>query len=548
MSVVKHNMSSDLASERNLLLDLCDLVDSPRSIGIRLIAETNSWAEYVKLEMRPDEYDSPRKFADDYLISSCLKKSPNLPLNIDRKAKAIASFFESEAHCKTINENIELIFRDKRFLAVKREVGKILGTLERKDLDRVSESFRFGPGASTSVNGMGMVKSDKYDGEIHLTIELLPYYKAIMGERWRESVTDYTIVEGSNFTTVPKSAKTDRGICIEPSLNCYVQLGIGKLLRSRLNRHGLDLDTQENNREFAARAYNDGLATIDLSMASDTISKNLVRKLLPWEWFNLVSLSRCDSTKIDKQYVKLEKFSSMGNGFTFELETLIFLAVCRSIVPDYLHHDVLAFGDDLIVPQAYAADVIECLELLGFKTNREKSFLAGSFFESCGTDWFQGQSVRPFFCKGANGEDKEGIPYHVQLCNMVRLYAGRVGPYGCDMRFRNIWLGLRKQVPRQWRLPVPESLGDCGLLDSRRTSPRCPRGREGWIATQISFSSKQIRKRSFGRLLCGLASGSPDVFSKGFEPRRGYLGKLSKKKVLVSTWTDSFDWKVGSFY
>jgi len=539
MDFVKNLISSDLELERTLLLDLCDLVDSPRSIGIRLIAETNSWSEYVKLEINPEHYDSSSKFADDYLVTTVLKKSPNLPINIDRRASAIDSFFISESHCKTINSSIEDIASDPRFRRVKAECYKMLGKVKRPDLNYVSDNMRFGPGASTSVKGFGSVKSDKYDGEIHLTIGLLPFYKTIMGNRWRESVTEYSIVEGSNFTTVPKSAKTDRGICIEPSLNTYVQLGIGKLLRSRLKQHGLDLNTQDVNRAYAQRAYEDRLATIDLSMASDTISERLVFKLLPWDWYNLLAIARCESTKIDDTYHKLEKFSSMGNGYTFELESLIFLAVCRSIVPIEEHDDVVVFGDDIIVPQEYAIEVVECLELLGFKTNREKSFLAGSFFESCGSDWFHSQPVRPFYCKGA----KKGIPYPLQLCNSLRHYAKRRAPFGCDPRFRPLWLRLRKKVHRLWRLPVPESLGDSGLLDSKPDycSP-ASNGREGWLTSHIVLVPRKIRKHSFGRLLCGLACGSPDVFSQGFEPRRGYLGLPSKKKVLVSTWTDSFDW------
>lgn len=539
MDFVKNPVSASFELERTLLLDLCDLVDSPRSIAIRLMAESGSWAEYLDLDMRYDAYDSSSNFADDYLITSLLKKSPNLPINVDRRAKAISSFFEAEEHCKVTNHNIHVITSDRRFFAVKRQVHRILGELTRADLDFVSDNFRFGPGASTSVKGRGSVKSDKYDGEIHLTIELLPYYKAIMGERWRSHVTRYAIVEGSNFTTVPKNAKTDRGICIEPSLNTYVQLGIGKLLRSRLKRHGLDLNTQDVNRAFAQRAYCDGLATIDLSMASDTIAERVVFNLLPWRWYNLLSLCRCESTKVDDTYVKLQKFSSMGNGYTFELESLIFFAACRSIVPEDEWSDIVVFGDDIIVPRQYADTLIECLELLGFKTNRKKSFLAGSFFESCGTDWFKGQNVRPFFCKG----QKDDIPYVVQLCNALRLYASRRHPYGCDSRFRNLWLNLRKKVPKLWRLSIPASLGDTGLIDSRPKSiPRAPHGLEGWMATHICLIPKQIRKKTFGRLLCGLASGNPDVFSRGFEPRRGFLGLPSKKKVLVSHWTDSFDW------
>jgi len=303
-------------------------------------------------------------------------------------------------------------------------------------------------------------------------------------------------------------------------------------------------------------------------MASDTIRSELVSSLLSWDWFNLLSISRSDFTRIDSEYVKLEKFSSMGNGYTFELESLIFLAVCRSIVPREEWHAVSVFGDDLIVPQEYASSVIDCLELLGFKTNKQKSFLAGSFFESCGTDWFKGQNVRPFFCKGRS---KAGIPYSLQIANMLRLYAKRVYLDGCDPRFRPIWQGLIKATPRSWRLPVPASLGDVGMVTTRPGYIKpAKNGLEGWYVYQMSIRPKQLRKKTFGRLLCALACSSEPgqsrskliktsrryiltrrviddvdvdgIFSNGFEPRRGYLRKPAKKRVLVSTWTDSLCW------
>jgi hypothetical protein len=48
----------------------------------------------------------------------------------------------------------------------------------------------------------------------------------------------------SKVRVVPKNAKTDRTICIEPDLNIFVQLGIGAVIRERLKAYGLDLNTQ----------------------------------------------------------------------------------------------------------------------------------------------------------------------------------------------------------------------------------------------------------------------------------------------------------------
>jgi len=97
----------------------------------------------------------------------------------------------------------------------------------------------------------------------------------------------------------------------------------------------------------------------------------------------------------DGKWVFNEKFSSMGNGFTFELETMIFWAAISS-VSDGL---ISVYGDDLIIESAYYHDVISALDLLGFTPNGEKSFYQGKFRESCGADYWDGNEVRPCYLK-----------------------------------------------------------------------------------------------------------------------------------------------------
>jgi hypothetical protein len=91
---------------------------------------------------------------------------------------------------------------------------------------------------------------------------------------------------------------------------------------------------------------------------------------------------------VDGESFMLEKFSSMGNGYTFELESTIFAGCVFACVPPSRWDDCSVYGDDLIVPQKYADRLVDCLETFGFKVNHKKSCLAGRFFESCGTDWF----------------------------------------------------------------------------------------------------------------------------------------------------------------
>jgi hypothetical protein len=72
-------------------------------------------------------------------------------------------------------------------------------------------------------------------------------------------------------------------------------------------------------------------------MASDTLAFEVVSWLLPNDWW--WALEQCRSpvgVLPSGETIRYQKFSSMGNGYTFELESLIFWAisqqVCRSNV------------------------------------------------------------------------------------------------------------------------------------------------------------------------------------------------------------------------
>jgi hypothetical protein len=72
----------------------------------------------------------------------------------------------------------------------------------------------------------------------------------------------------------------------------------------------------------------------------------------------------------------------MGNGFTFELMTLILLSLSRS-----LDSSASVFGDDIIIATDKSKRLIECLEAVGFTVNVDKTFTSGPFRESCGANY-----------------------------------------------------------------------------------------------------------------------------------------------------------------
>lgn len=205
---------------------------------------------------------------------------------------------------------------------------------------------------------------------------------AFMIFKWKmEQITHF--VRGSRFSSVPKNNEKRRPINIEPFGNLLAQRRIGNSIRDLLTRKGLDLDSVAtiHRQRISDLRY----ATIDLSNASDSVSLALVRFLFP-KWF----IEQLETTRSfmlfggDKHYHIPLKISSMGNGYTFELMTMILYALCQS-------YDVTSsvFGDDIIVECRYAESIISDLSSVGFVPNKDKTFIDGPFRESCGANYHE---------------------------------------------------------------------------------------------------------------------------------------------------------------
>lgn len=401
---------------RGIFLALCQKAATPRSLAAWLLFQANELEQLVSLTTDPKHYlDSEAdKFTRDRAVSDFFSKYRDFEISGDLEADAVKSFFKDEEQCALTNARLSPFLHngpfsdpaDVHFCEILRSMAvnirDILGVLP---LDL--EGARFGPGATYGDKGALTTVPDKMTSR--LTTTRNAWHLSPLWERtaWARAVvtspqSSPLFTQGNRFTTVPKTAKKLRGIAVEASLNVFYQLGVGRLIRDRLRRRGIDLDFgQARHRERARAASRSGAySTIDLSSASDNVSTRLVDLLIPPQWRDLMVTLRSPKTFIDGKWVYLNKFSSMGNGFTFELETLIFFAIaveaCRlSSVPE----DVLVYGDDIIVPTEAGRLCTLLLRFLGFRPNPKKTFLTGVFRESCGGDYFNGVAVRPFYLK-----------------------------------------------------------------------------------------------------------------------------------------------------
>lgn len=360
----------------------------------------------------PCDYQSAKRFARDYLAYNIIRKNRFWDVGIDKGAAAMQSFERCEARLKTLNINLLDESLKKGCLnVITRAAQKISSVLGPFNLDDVVDELAITSGASTRLPRRRGAPGFKLSGTPHCTpdiqhlVNLFLYTdevymreKLSVGPVYPRSLSQPVL--GARLDLVPKNYKTDRLIAIEPEMNMMFQRGVGKVIRNRLRGVGIDLKTQSYNQYLALVGSRTGsLVTIDLEAASDSVSRKLVEVLLPPDWFSFLDLIRSKRvTKLDGSTYKLEKFSSMGNGFTFELETLVFWALVDSCREEQGCADrrVAVYGDDIICHNSYADRVIEVLSCVGFNTNEEKTFLSGPFRESCGKHYFYGVDVTPF--------------------------------------------------------------------------------------------------------------------------------------------------------
>lgn len=354
-------------------------------------------------------------------------------VNLDPEKTAVDSFFKAERRCSRINRKFSLLMNDPSRDKFRKE-GKLAMAWIRTLLGStpsykaIFNKCDFGQGASVGVHGDAthvirklseeqkwtvtpgaihhafggllnnchyletLLESKDYDGH---RIVCYDYSNAF--ERYRARMS---IVNSNKLGFVLKTAKTHRSIATEPLLNGYVQKGIDLVLRGKLLKMGLDLSDQSLNQRLAREGSLDdsenGFVTIDLRGASNSNAIVPVAYLYPPDWVSLFDKTRSHYLSYKGEEIRYNMLCSMGNGFCFPVETITFAAICISCGCGRPGVDFSVYGDDIIVRQKYADKVLAMLKHYGFDTNVEKTFLKGPFRESCGSDWFNGEDVRPF--------------------------------------------------------------------------------------------------------------------------------------------------------
>jgi len=344
-----------------------------------------------------------------------------IPCSDERVNRALHKYIKTEQDVRESDKRLFTSESDclERFA----RVGRLLWSdyFSAVDSRIYNESVvpKHGPGA-TADKLRGNAKYNQHVWTSRLN-EVFPYWEQIVHNdhpsslEWTDRVR---ILEPGNeipvrVITVPKTLKSPRIIAIEPTCMQYMQQGVLAVMVQEMSsfdntRQFVQFERQEPNQRLALEgSLTGGLATLDLSEASDRVSNQHVRLLLANHRILREAVDATRSRKADVlgKTIRLAKFASMGSALCFPMEAIVFTTVIFSGIERaqgrrLTEKDIKSFfgrvrvyGDDIIVPVEYVPAVIGELETFGFQVNLDKSFWTGRFRESCGKEYYAGNDV-----------------------------------------------------------------------------------------------------------------------------------------------------------
>ena len=443
------------------------------------------------IKVNPRDYEDPKIYYWDNQLICLLSK---YPFKGSEDVGDVAAL-EDLLSCERKNAETNSVWRSldeqhplyKGVEAVSRRIHELMGPAP--STQEVIDRGSWGPGVNAQFD-FDFTRTGpeyKFAAKPTLTPTLIPIASMVVASAplWEQVINlfhgtanRFVLVPGNVFSTVPKKFEVKRGICMEPMLNLWLQMGVESVLLERLldiDRVNLRTSSMFNQALAAVGAATGIFCTVDLKSASNNVCRAPIRSVISADWYALLASLACEygllpealRSKMSDQHIpeqiKYEMLSSMGNGFTFLVETLLFRAIVTSVVPGIWSKTgqgmkltwphVAVFGDDLVFPSAYYSQVVELLVLFGFTINEDKTFRDGPFRESCGKDYHGTEMVRPLYIsKGL--DNGEAI---VSLANKILRHAfeGPSAPSSTgvdgDARWRGIWHTIVNHVRKPIR-------------------------------------------------------------------------------------------------
>lgn len=358
-----------------------------------------------------------------FQLRAFFRKNESLSESHTCKSAARVSFDSAEQACRDTNEFFS-VFPEFGSSAehglvdrVKTHIANLLGPFG-DFVAAIPDNIHVTSGATSTQPRSKSQPYKKMRKRYDCTVGCAPMLEALSKHLTGVKV-ETALVNANRIVLVPKDYKTHRTIACEPIGNLPFQHAVDGYLKKRMKRFGLDLSRQTRNQQLALEGSLHGTwATIDLSSASDTIANEVISLLFPPDWWKYLASIRSPCYSGAFGTGRYEKFSSMGNGATFVIETVLFWAIARACGVE----DLCVYGDDIIVPTAKYMEVVRALEFFGFTTNNRKSFHTGPFRESCGGNYYSGVDVTPFYLR--HERVRNFGDYHHLLNGLARVSRG----------------------------------------------------------------------------------------------------------------------------
>jgi hypothetical protein len=430
---------------QNVTYDICRCYIRDHQVGLdeALVAKIDGFRRSRNLAKLADcscHFDWHRHLIGEWRflrqVEAFFKKNSIFSEKESCSNAARLAFMEAEHVC--FQTNLRLAYYHKYLGRLDRDIGKKLAKMRRyisnvlgdfhSFLDALPDLVKVTPGATAHSTRRNSLPQRKMKMRLYATSRTHPYLVSLY-QWFGFSEPRLVPVSTNRVELVPKNWKTDRTIACEPEGNLPLQLAFDTYAKRRLRRFGINLRNQSANQDAArAASKSNKSTTVDFKAASDTISYNVVAWLFPSDWLDFLDSVRTPGYRGVFGEGQYQKFSSMGNGTTFTIETILFAAACHAVGA----RDFLVYGDDVIIETRFFNDYLKLTRFLGFSINESKTFHDGPFRESCGLDCFNGIDVTPTYIRGFDRRK-------ASLCHLVNTMAGLVIPGGhLETYLRNI--------------------------------------------------------------------------------------------------------------
>lgn len=408
------------------------LAGSSSAVNVTSIFEGGTIEEVRGLEWDADKASDSYQFKVRHQMSNLFKRyrfEKDLLSSEELEEAAEMQFFDNQLRLTSI-DLASLPAYCKHVLFVARGFcHKILGNY---DLEEHFALSRFGRKASVGIPMRKACEAERWELPLTGSVEHIAWFSSVvlgedkqaanylLAKSTAENKAVFRAVDTLALTFVPKTFKSLRSIMPNTTIGTMYSDGLGKVLSKRLKAAGYDISTLQNAHGEMARlgSITGKLVTADQSLASDNITLDLVKAICPTTWFFALNRGRIGKVKLPSGLtVHSSTFCTMGIGFTFPLQTLIFLCLLKALDYVYNHSrsEISVYGDDMIYSVELHPFVLTVFERLGLKINVDKTFADGSFRESCGSDYFAGSDVRPFLPKNERGSIVDRKGYEVLL-------------------------------------------------------------------------------------------------------------------------------------